>query len=143
MNSLKRALLRLNHYIFANTLHGTHSPFVYKFLEDVVYQPNIKSNNKLEQLIERIQNSREKGNVIVFDGSIPAIELFNNYIIKSEDVNEQSIFVFKQIRENNERLIAWKKIVSDSKNIISVDLFDIGLLFFDQKKPKEHFKIYY
>lgn len=143
MNSLKRAILRLNHYIFANTLHGTHSPFVYKFLEDVVYQPNINRKNKNEQLVDRIINSREKGKVLVIDESINPNQLFDYYITKSAITDEQSIFVFTDIRRNGERFAAWEKIISDSKNNISIDFFDIGILFFDQKKPKEHFNIYY
>ncbi len=143
MNSLKRAILRLNHYIFANTLHGTHSPFVYKFLEDVVYQPNIIRKKKNDQLVVRIINSREKGKVLVIDESINPNQLFDYYLMKSAITDEQSIFVFTDIRRNGERFAAWEKIISDSKNNISIDFFDIGILFFDQKKPKEHFNIYY
>lgn len=143
MNSLKRAILRLNHYIFANTLHGTHSPFVYKFLEDVVYQPNINGKNKHEQLVERIINWREKGKVLVVDESTKTDYLLDYYFKECALADDQTIFVFSDIRKNGERFAAWKKIISDSKNNISIDLFDIGVLFFDQKKPKEHFNIYY
>jgi hypothetical protein len=143
MNLLKRAFLRLNHYIFANTLHGTHSPFVYHFLEDVVYQPNINSKNKYEQLIERIINSREEGKVLVIDESIKPNHLLDYYFKECAFADDQSIFVFTDIRGNEERFAAWGKIIADSKNNISIDLFDIGILFFDQKKPKEHFNIYY
>ncbi len=135
--------MRLNHYIFSNTLHGTHSPFVYKFLEDVVYQPNIKPKNKKEQLIQRIFNSREKGKVFLFDESLHSEDLITEYHLNSENADNQTIFIIENIRKNEVRFNTWKSIASDSKNNISIDLFDIGLLFFDQKKPKEHFKIYY
>lgn len=37
MNAIKTVFRYLSYYFRSNTLHGTHSPFVYKLLEDVVY----------------------------------------------------------------------------------------------------------
>ena len=67
MNPLKRGCLWLKHYFFSNTLHGTHSPFVYAFLENTVYQANIPGTDKFEQLCQRIIKSRAIGKVIVFE----------------------------------------------------------------------------
>lgn len=43
----------IRHLLKANTLHGTHSPFVYKFLENVVYK---KSTHTLFEKIEHLRN---------------------------------------------------------------------------------------
>lgn len=143
MNPAKKAFQWLNHYIFSNTLHGTHSPFVYEFLEDVVYQSNIKPKNKNVPLIERIINSREKGKVIIFDEHLSYEELLEKYNHQKLTVDQETIFVFKKIRRSSIVHHTWKEICKDTTNKISIDLFEIGLLFFEQKKPKEHFKIYY
>ncbi len=37
MKAIKKAYLKFIHWVFAKNLHGTHSPFVYDFLENVVY----------------------------------------------------------------------------------------------------------
>lgn len=143
MNFAKRGLMWLKHYIFSNTLHGTHSPFVYSFLENTVYQPNLKGTNKYEQLCHRIISSREIGKVIVFDASMSAEELTSKYNMEKLQTDNQSIFIFKDIRKTDSIFEAWNSITLDSKNTISIDLFDLGILFFEQKKPKEHFTIYY
>ncbi len=54
MNIFKQAYFFLKYSIRANTLHGTHSPFVYQFLEQILYQK--VSNEKIAQ----IENIRKK-----------------------------------------------------------------------------------
>ncbi len=143
MNFAKRGLMWLKHYIFSNTLHGTHSPFVYSFLENIVYQPNLKGVNKYDQLYQRIIASREIGKVIVFDAKMSSEEILLTYNIEKLKTDEQSIFIFKEIRNTDSIFETWKNITLDPKNNISIDFFECGILFFDQKKPKEHFNIYY
>ena len=143
MNRAKKSFLRLKHYIFSNTLHGTHSPFVYDFLENTVYQTNSKVKNKYDQLISRIIASREPSKVILFENSIIEEELIQKYNQLKSNTDEKSIFVFTDIRKSEIRFKAWETIIADETNKISIDLFEIGILFFEQKKPKEHFTIYY
>ena len=49
MNIFKQTYYYLKYRIRANTLHGTHSPYVYQFLEQILYQ-NVSSEslNKIE-----------------------------------------------------------------------------------------------
>lgn len=49
MNIFKQAYYYLKYRIHANTLHGTHSPFVYQFLEQILYlKIASESLNKIE-----------------------------------------------------------------------------------------------
>lgn len=58
---LKKAFYWLKYKILSNSLHGTHSPFVYKFLEDVVYNRHeYKHFSGIEQLRESYKRSPEK-----------------------------------------------------------------------------------
>lgn len=159
MKLLFKAFYWLLHYSYSNTLHGTHSPFVYAFLEKVVYQQSAVYP-KIIGLILRISKFMPKG-VMVFvyaDESNAkslaelgikahpvqsAEELLALYHQHKEKQDAESAMVFTNLYQDKNSLAAWKKICADARNNVSIDLFHTGVLFFDQKKPKEHFRIYY
>lgn len=176
MNPIKKAYLRIKHYFISNTLHGTHSPFVYYFLENIVYQKSLPKQSKLEGLINRISNwdyvnhiyalgassaeinalegsskkitntytnNEEALSMVYFGTLLSAEEIKNAYNTLKNNINTQSVFVFSTTNSSNENLEVWKYICRDEKNIISIDLFSIGILFFVDSKPKEHFSILY
>lgn len=143
MNPIKKGFSWLYHYLFSNTLHGTHSPFVYAFLENTVYQPNSNKKDKYNELIARISNSRDAGKVLIFNFDDSVEIAYANYQSEKVKADQNSIFIFNKIRCSENALSTWEAISKDSRNNISIDFFEIGVLFFDQKKPKEHFSIYY
>lgn len=159
MKLLFKAFHWLLHYSYSNTLHGTHSPFVYSFLENVVYQKTL-SHGKTAGLIHRISKFMPN-NLQVFiyaDESnvqelsklgiatyVPqsAEDMLQCYHQHKEKQHEKSVMVFTNMYADKDSLAAWKSICADARNNISIDMFHTGVLFFDQKKPKEHFRIYY
>ncbi len=159
MKLLFKAFHWLLHYSYSNTLHGTHSPFVYSFLERVVYQesPNYP---KYIGLLVRISNFMPKATSVFIYADESAVktltelgiearlvqsaeELQTLYHQHKEKQHAGSTMVFTNMYDNKECLNAWKTICADAHNNVSIDLFHTGVLFFDQKKPKEHFRIYY
>jgi hypothetical protein len=81
---------------------------------------------------------------MVYFGSLLSVEEIKNaYNTLKNSINTQSIFVFSTTNSSNENFEVWKYICRDEKNIISIDLFSIGILFFVDSKPKEHFTILY
>lgn len=175
MNCIKKALLYVNYKLFSNSLHGTHSPFVYKFLEEVVYNNSLvhsedvyvfgqtsrskKYNDLLIRIVDyfKISSVTSSNNLSIQDfkqtiNSIDAIqlliinsdeytyELFEHSLIK---VNECSIIVIVGIRSGDQQLNQWKKIQADQRAIVTIDLFEIGIVFFRTKQLKENFLIDY
>lgn len=175
MNRIKKGLFWFNYKLFSNSLHGTHSPFVYKFLEEVVYKTMPINNDKVYleysylntkkyndlflrmiqyfnidtiletngksdfELIETI-NKINSIELMVFDAEKNKFDLYEHSLTK---INECSIFVFDGIRSNDNQLNFWKKIQSDKRSIVTIDLFEIGLVFFRTQQPKENFLIDY
>lgn len=176
MNPILRTYNRLSHYLFSNTLHGTHSPFVYSFLEKVVYQTATHSS-KTVGLVLRIANFAPNNTILCINAderSLEALSSLNKNIITSYDgannealdmvyfgehmhaadlmdtyhqlknkTNTETIFVFSNLLDSLTKTKVWRHLCKDEKNIISIDLLHTGIMFFDSKKLKEHFRIYY
>ena len=57
-------------------------------------------------------------------------------------INEQSVLVVDDIYWSREMNEAWEELKQDDKVAFSIDLFRMGILFFDQTiMPKQHFKL--
>lgn len=175
MNSLKKAVFWINYKLFSNSLHGTHSPFVYKFLEEVVYKtmPNnsdkiylhsLKSTSKkyndllirmiqyfkINSIIECGNKSESEMRGIIDDSNLIELMIYNAHEINKtiyehslKKINECSIFVFDGIRNSDNQLNFWRKIQSDNRVVVTIDLFEIGIVFFRTQQPKENFIINY
>lgn len=50
MKRLRYVYFLFRHYVTANTRHGTHSPFVYRLLDEVVYRYDEPSERGIEQV---------------------------------------------------------------------------------------------
>lgn len=174
MNRIKKALFWFNYKLFSNSLHGTHSPFVYKFLEEVVYKntsvdtdkyylKSVSNSKKYNELLLRmiqyfkIHSIVECNNISESDfkekiNNLNVIELlildvseinYTLYEHSLKKINECSVFVIDGIRSSDHQLNFWKKIQSDHRAIVTIDLFEIGIVFFRTQQPKENFLIDY
>ncbi len=56
-----------------------------------------------------------------------------------QNVNEKSVFVFDDIYASPEMKQAWHGIKNHPKVRLSIDLFEVGLVFFRTQQPKQHF----
>ena len=66
------------------------------------------------------------------------LDYFNQCLAKA---NDNSIFVLDDIYWSPDMLEAWKKIIEHPRVRLSLDLYSIGVLFFDTKTSKEHFTL--
>ncbi len=68
----------------------------------------------------------------------PTIRYFRDCLKKA---HEDSVFVFDDIYWSDQMTTAWEQIKSHPAVTLTVDLFYVGLVFFRQKQPKQHFKL--
>jgi predicted O-methyltransferase YrrM len=73
-------------------------------------------------------------------GSIEPEKLF--YLCKPF-INKTSILILNNIAKNKEMKNLWKKIKDHSQTRVSIDLYALGIVFFDDKLPKRHYKAYF
>lgn len=68
----------------------------------------------------------------------PTMEYFNLCLSKA---HEDTVFVFDDIYWSSEMTKAWREIQQHTKVTITVDLFQIGLVFFRTKQDKQNFTL--
>ena len=80
--------------------------------------------------------------LVFIDGNhlkIPTLEYFTWFLEKS---TEQSIFIFDYIHWSAEMEEAWKQIQTHASVTLTIDLFFVGLVFFNKDfKARQHFVI--
>jgi predicted O-methyltransferase YrrM len=68
----------------------------------------------------------------------PTIAYFETCLAKA---HEDSVFVMDDIYWSAEMTAAWKYICRHPSVMITVDLFEVGLVFFRKKQPRQHFRL--
>ena len=102
---------------------------------------NIKliEGNINESLKDYLESQSEKIDFVFFDANhryAPTIHYFELCLERSHD---KSIFVFDDIHWSAEMKKSWTYIRSNPLVSISIDLFQLGIIFFDPDLSKEHF----
>lgn len=78
---------------------------------------------------------------VYFDGNHryePTMRYFHQALEKK---HEQSVFIFDDIYWSDEMLKAWEEIKNHPDVTLTIDLFQIGLVFFKPDIEKQHFKL--
>ncbi len=96
-----------------------------------------------DNVLTRILEKYDKLDFVFFDGNHkkePTLKYFDDCIKK---INNNSIFVFDDIYWSKEMEAAWKTIIKDKRTVITIDIFSLGLVFFNSNHQKQHFVIRY
>lgn len=129
----------MNRFLFnliARNAHGLHSPFIYELYTHVI-NPCLQQPGDVCHLIF--------SKLCVFKPNSTGKNTLNVQMIDMEQwkglrsiVNHEDVLLIKNIR-NPTNLAHWRQLIKDEKIIFSVELFEIGLLFFNPIAPKQHF----
>ncbi len=93
--------------------------------------------------LPKILQSNKRFDLIFIDGNHTGnatIEYFENCL---PHLNIPGTFIVDDIRWSQDMLSAWNKIIKHENVSVSVDLFQMGLVFINPALTKQHFKIYY
>jgi len=93
-----------------------------------------------------LKEQEEKNNhfdLVYFDGDHKkesTISYFNQMLTLK---NNNSIFVFDDINWSDDMYAAWQHIIANPQISLSIDLFQLGVIFFKKDQAKQHFKLYF
>jgi len=89
----------------------------------------------LPVLLEKIK----KIDFVYFDANhtYEATKRYFELCIKS--IHNDTLFIFDDIHWSPGMELAWKEITEDTRTVVTIDLFEIGLVFFRKEQPKQHF----
>ncbi|SEL75136.1 hypothetical protein [Parapedobacter koreensis] len=153
---LRFYLDQLIHFLSANSRHGTHSPFLYHLVDEVIYakrqtsEPRDPFKRLTARLIERVKptqvyvlgDERLEGPldfVIAESGDADWISLQIEGLWSA--LHPGSVVVLEGIHRNDGMKRLWRALKAEPEATVTVDLFHAGLVFFHQGQAKEDFKI--
>ncbi len=121
------------HVFTAKTRHGTHSPFVYRLLEEVIYPARLSTEptNKVDRLTARLAKH--------FGYQRVCLQQQADLV----DLPTGTVLVLRDIHASTEKRREWQAIRSMEAATVTIDLFRVGLVFFREGQAKEHFRIRY
>jgi predicted O-methyltransferase YrrM len=85
----------------------------------------------------------EQLDMVFFDGNHrkePTLEYFEKCLAKAD---KNSIFIFDDIYWSKEMSEAWEEIKANPKVKQSIDIFQMGMVFFREDQAEEHFTVYH
>ncbi|KAA3645135.1 MAG: SAM-dependent methyltransferase [Bacteroidetes bacterium] len=127
------------------TLEG--SPEIAKVAKINFEKLNIKNINQIvgnfNDTLPELLKKTETLDFVYFDGNHQEKPTIDYFQLCLEKANENSVFIFDDIYWSKGMKMAWEFIKKHPKVTVSIDLFQIGIVFFKQDQEKQNFTIYH
>ena len=120
----------------AKNAHGLHSPFVYELYTQII-NPCLHQTGELSDLLVNELTNFKGKSVEKNKFNVQMIDMFQ-FELENLNMNFDDILLVKNIR-NPINLARWRQLIQNKTIIFSIELFEIGLLFFNPIAPKQHF----
>lgn len=145
----------VKHFLTANSRHGTHSPFVYRLAEQVIYAEKPPVEPKVifppyfpcryRSLLAAVLSSLELQELQVFEAGKQADAVW----VDLHQVSTEELLSLLEhgtviiVHEPHKTTRLWNSIAADHRVVVSVDLFHFGVLIHREGQRKEHFVLRY
>jgi hypothetical protein len=120
----------------AKNAHGLHSPFVYELYTQII-NPCLHQTGELSDLLVNELTNFKGKSVEKNKFNVQMIDM-SQFELENLTMNFDDILLVKNIR-NPINLARWRQLIQNKTIIFSIELFEIGLLFFNPIAPKQHF----
>ena len=135
--------------------YGVHSPFAYGFIKGVVYEharyyayKNLKKRRRKRRHGERGLSARADklmfrmpARAHEFVYAAPGTDFLTAFHITAQSCNDNTFFAAAGIHSSRRAQSNWKEICADPKAIVTFDLHEIGLVFFNKNLNKQNYTV--
>ncbi len=119
----------------ANIAKNTFSKFNINNIDLIV--------GNFDYVLPGIINNIDTLDIVFFDGNHKLKPTLTYFELCLKKVNENSIFIFDDIYWSKEMNKAWNIIKNDTRVSFTIDIFSLGLVFFNKNVEKQDFIIRY
>jgi hypothetical protein len=129
----------MNQFLFnlrARNAHGLHSPFVYELYTQII-NPCLHQSGELSALLASKLSDYQGKSVEKNKFNVQIFEI-NQFDTENLNVNFEDVLLIENIRKPN-NLARWNQLIENEKIVFSIELYEMGLLFFNPIAPKQHF----
>jgi len=153
----RRYIDYLLHLLQADSRHGTHSPFVYRLVDELIYAKRLSGEprDKVKRLTVRLIDRFQPRTVYTLGSEQPPISRLDFVVVDCGmlkkpvaeikklwlQLHAGSVLVLSDVYRNNESKVLWQFIKAQPDVTVTIDLFRAGLVFFHSGQSKEDFKI--
>lgn len=153
----------------AKGLHGTHSPFVYEFVEKVLQDKSEIARDYLvkipgiplgyENLISRIAAYNEYNSIVFISADTGALPVVHADLLIIDDkpkewipaldkyvssLKKEGAVVLTGIHKTKEHTKSWQQVCMNPRVRMSIDMYGVGMLLFRKEfKERQHFVLKY
>lgn len=97
----------------------------------------------IDETLPMLLNNDVRPDFIYFDGNHTLEATMKYFNLCLQYVNENAVYVFDDIYWSSGMKMAWNKIISNPEVTLSIDLFNMGIVFFMKNSAKQHFILKY
>ena len=129
----------MNQFLFnlrARNAHGLHSPFVYELYTQVI-NPCLHQIEELSALLKNELSNYQVKSLKNAKFNVQIIDI-SQFDTENLNMNFEDVLLIKDIRKPI-HLARWRQLIENEKIVFSIELYEIGLLFFNPIAPKQHF----
>jgi predicted O-methyltransferase YrrM len=97
----------------------------------------------IDDTLPRVLNKLEKLDLVFLDANHRSSSVLNYFNQCLSKITENSVMIIDDIYWSADMEAAWKEIKNHSKVMATIDLFQIGIIFFNPDLHKKHYKMHY